>query len=67
LGVKATGVAMLLAFNVAAIVGVVMIVVRRLKRKDHIPFGPYLVGGTIVAFLFGRGIVEWYLRLNGLY
>jgi len=44
-----------------------MIVVRRLKRKDHIPFGPYLVGGTIVAFLFGRGIVEWYLRLNGLY
>jgi len=67
LGVQGTAVAMLAAFNVAAVVGLVMIAVRKRKRRDQIPFGPYLVGGTIVSFLFGRTLVAWYLRLNGLY
>ncbi|HVQ43633.1 MAG TPA: prepilin peptidase [Candidatus Saccharimonadia bacterium] len=66
LGAQGTAVAMLVAFNVAAAVGVAMIASRRRGRHDHIPFGPYLVGGTIVAFLWGREIVAWYLRLNGL-
>ena len=66
LGVQGTAVALLLAFNTAALVGVVLIVSKRKGRKDQIPFGPYLVGGTIVAFLFSRAIVEWYLQLNGL-
>jgi leader peptidase (prepilin peptidase) / N-methyltransferase len=26
-----------------------------------IPFGPYLVAGTLLAMLFGRAIVEWYV------
>lgn len=67
LGVQGTAVALLVAFNVAAVVGLVMIATRKRKRRDQIPFGPYLVGGTIVAFLFGRELVAWYLRLNGLY
>ena len=25
-----------------------------------IPFGPYLVAGTLIAMLFGRPIIEWY-------
>ena len=66
LGAQATAVAMLLAFNVAAIVGVAMIVFKKRGRRDPIPFGPYLVGGTIVAFLFGRQMVTYYLQLNGL-
>jgi prepilin signal peptidase PulO-like enzyme (type II secretory pathway) len=35
-------------------------------RKDQIPFGPFLVGGTVVAFLFGRILIDWYLRMNGM-
>ncbi len=66
LGAQATAVAMLLAFNVAAVVGVVMIILHRKRRRDQIPFGPYLVGGTIVAYLYGRELVDWYLRFNGL-
>lgn len=66
LGVKAMGAALLLAFNVAAVVGLVLIGLKIKKRRDHIPFGPFLVGATIVAFLYGREIVAWYLRLNGL-
>jgi leader peptidase (prepilin peptidase)/N-methyltransferase len=66
LGVQATIVAMMVAFNVAAAVGLVLIATRKRGRRDHIPFGPYLVGGAIVAFLYGREIVAWYLRLNGV-
>jgi prepilin signal peptidase PulO-like enzyme (type II secretory pathway) len=64
LGVKGVAVAMLLAFNAAAIVGIVMIATKRRGRKDQIPFGPFLVGGTVVAFLFGRILIDWYLRMN---
>lgn len=66
LGLQGTAVAMLLAFNVAALVGIGLLATRKRRRRDQIPFGPYLVGGTIVAFLYGREIVAWYLRINGL-
>jgi prepilin signal peptidase PulO-like enzyme (type II secretory pathway) len=66
LGPAGTAVALLLAFNVAAVIGIGLIVMRRRKGKDQIPFGPFLVGGTVIAFLFGQQIVDWYLRLNGL-
>jgi prepilin signal peptidase PulO-like enzyme (type II secretory pathway) len=66
LGLQGTAAAMLLAFNVAAIVGVVLIATKKRGRRDQIPFGPFLVGGTVVAFLWGRMLVEWYLRINGV-
>jgi leader peptidase (prepilin peptidase)/N-methyltransferase len=66
LGAQGTAVGLLVAFNTAALVGVVLIVSKLKGRKDQIPFGPYLVGGTVVAFLSTRTIVDWYLRLNGL-
>jgi leader peptidase (prepilin peptidase)/N-methyltransferase len=65
LGLQGTAVAMLVAFNVGAIVGIIMIVTKKKTRKDHIPFGPYLIGGAIFAFWFARPVAEWYLRLNG--
>jgi prepilin signal peptidase PulO-like enzyme (type II secretory pathway) len=67
LGVKALVVALLLEFNVAAIVGLVMIAMKLRGRRDQIPFGPFLVGATVVGFLFGRQIFDWYLQVNGLY
>lgn len=66
LGAQGMAVGLLVAFNTAALVGVVLIISKLKGRKDQIPFGPYLVGGTIVAFLFTRPVVDWYLRLNGL-
>ena len=66
LGLRATLLATLLAFNLAAIVGITLILLRLRKRTDYIAFGPFLIIGTIIAFLFGHGIIAWYLRLNGL-
>lgn len=66
LGLKATAVALLVAFNVAAVVGVVLILTHRKKRRDYLPFGPYLIGATVLAYLYGRDIAGWYLAMIGL-
>ncbi len=66
LGLKATALALLIAFNTAAIVGIMLIVFKLKRRRDHIPFGPFLVAGTVFAFLYGASIVKWYLKMNGI-
>jgi leader peptidase (prepilin peptidase) / N-methyltransferase len=49
-----------LAFVYAAFVGVILLALRRRGRKDPIPFGPFLVAGTLTAVLVGEAIVTWY-------
>jgi prepilin signal peptidase PulO-like enzyme (type II secretory pathway) len=66
LGLKGMALAMLIAFNSAAIVGIALILSHKKGRRDHIPFGPFLVAGTIIAFLYGQSIVSWYSSINGL-
>lgn len=66
LGLQKTALAMILAFNSAAIIAMILIGFKIRKRKDMIPFGPFLIAGTIVAYLYGGDIIHWYLVLNGL-
>jgi prepilin signal peptidase PulO-like enzyme (type II secretory pathway) len=66
LGVKGLALALLMAFNSAALVGVVLILLRRKWRGVYIPFGPFLIASTVIVFLYGHEIIHWYLRLNGL-
>ncbi|MDB5166893.1 MAG: hypothetical protein JWN26_38 [Candidatus Saccharibacteria bacterium] len=33
----------------------------KLKRNSHVPFGPLLILGTIVAQLVGLSLVDWYI------
>lgn len=66
LGLRGVTVAALLAFWAAAIVGIVLVLAGRKTRKSYLPFGPFLAFGTLVAVWYGRPIIEWYLRLNGL-
>lgn len=62
LGLADTLIALLLAFNTAAIVSLALIGLKRLTRKDLLPFGPFLIGGAIVAMLYGQQLFEAYLR-----
>lgn len=43
-----------------------LIVSKKIERKSHIAFGPYLCFGIFIALLYGNQIVEWYLSLFGL-
>ncbi|WP_413486004.1 prepilin peptidase [Shewanella baltica] len=51
----------LLSSLVAAVVGITMIVSKRLKQGNPIPFGPYIAAAGWIALLFGQQIVDWYL------
>ncbi len=53
-------VALFLAFLLAAVVGVGLILVGVKGRKDKVPFGPFLAGGALLAVLFGAQILDWY-------
>ena len=60
-------VAMFVGFNLAAIVSLILIASRKLTRKDLIPFGPFLIAGTIVAMLYGSDLVNAYVNFFTVY
>ncbi len=66
LGPLHTVIAMLIGFNSAAVVSLGLIALHRKRAKDHIPFGPFLIAGLVIALLWGAPISTWYLRVAGL-
>jgi leader peptidase (prepilin peptidase)/N-methyltransferase len=56
-------VALFFAFLSGAIVGLILILLKRKTMKSQIPFAPFLVSGTFFAMFFGEKIVDWYLNL----
>ena len=61
LGVKNVAVALLLAFLGGGLWCALLLVIRLKRRKDYIPFGPFISGGAFLSMLFGDRIVQWYL------
>ncbi|NLI69274.1 MAG: prepilin peptidase [Firmicutes bacterium] len=55
--------AMMMGFILGGAYGLVMIALRRLDRKDMIPFGPFLSLGAAIQVFFGEQILQW-LGLN---
>jgi leader peptidase (prepilin peptidase) / N-methyltransferase len=41
-------------------IGLALIGLGRLRRREHIPFGPFLALGAIAALFFGDRLVGWY-------
>ena len=56
-------VALLLAVIFGALVAGSLLLLKIRKRKESIPFGPFLSLATIVTLLFGGNILNWYLGL----
>jgi leader peptidase (prepilin peptidase) / N-methyltransferase len=65
LGFRYLIVALFLAFLLASIIGVGLIVTRIRTRKDAVPFGPFMASGAVIAVLWGPVIVETYTRSRG--
>lgn len=55
----------LLAFIIGCILGSVIHLIRmKISRLDsELAFGPYLSAGIAIALLYGREIVDWYVRV----
>jgi len=55
-------VALFLAFLSGAIIGIGLILAGKKTLKSEVPFGPFLVTGTLIAMFWGEAIIEWYLN-----
>jgi len=54
-------VALFFAFFSGAIIGIGLILANRKSFKSEVPFGPFLVAGTLIALFWGERIINWYL------
>ncbi|GGG55498.1 prepilin peptidase [Paenibacillus radicis (ex Gao et al. 2016)] len=63
LGVKLTLLSLFLASLFGLIGGLLLIAAGGHARGKTLPFGPYIALGAITAYLWGDGMVEWYLGL----
>jgi len=63
LGWKGVLVAMTFGSLIGAIVSLTLIAMKIKKRKDLIPFGPFLCLGILVAAIVGPDLIQWYTGL----
>ena len=52
--------ALLVGVIIGGLVAVFLLVSRLRKRKEPIPFGPFLALGAMVVLVWGERIIEWY-------
>ncbi len=55
------------AFVVGALVSLPLLIRKKKSLKDAVPFGPFLVVGGTLVFLFGFQMIDYYFKLFGLY
>ncbi|MBI2453484.1 prepilin peptidase [Candidatus Peregrinibacteria bacterium] len=63
LGYKGVLLALFLGYIIGAIVSSFLLLTKKTTLKTQIPFGPFLVIGTIITFLFREEILNWYFNL----
>ena len=56
-------VGLFVAFISGAVVGVALMGLARKKRKDKVPFAPFLIVGLFAAFFYGQPLIDWYQNL----
>ena len=64
LGFPGTLVALFIAFLTGGLIGVMLILTKTRRFGQTVPFGPFLVIGSLIAYLWGNQIFNWYLNLT---
>jgi len=57
--------ALFLANFIGCLIVIPLLATKKLSRNAHVPFGPLLIAGTILAFFLGWVIMNWYLSSIG--
>jgi leader peptidase (prepilin peptidase)/N-methyltransferase len=63
LGIKLTLLSIFMSSLLGTLFGVAMMVIGRYERGKHIPFGPFIAAGSLISYLWGNNIVQWYLDI----
>lgn len=63
LGWKKILLALMIGSLFGAVIGILLISLKIIKRNEMIPFGPFLSLGIILSALFSEPIILWYLKI----
>lgn len=55
--------AIFLGFLLGSVYSLVLIAFKKKGLKDTVAFGPFLIAGSVVAFVWGQQILDWYIGL----
>jgi leader peptidase (prepilin peptidase)/N-methyltransferase len=50
-----------LGFLLGSLYGLSLIIIKRKKLKQAIPFGPFISLGSIISLFWGNYILKWYI------
>jgi leader peptidase (prepilin peptidase)/N-methyltransferase len=56
---------LIFASALGCLVGLPMMLFRKLNAHRHIPFGPYICVGVLISAFFGPQVMDWYMGLLG--
>ncbi len=66
LGVANSVVALMIAFITGSLFGIILVALKSKKINQTIPFGPFLSFGGIVAILWGKQILDLFIKYSSL-
>lgn len=61
LGLQHSLLGLFLSFLLGALAGLLLMALGKKRRRDHIPFAPFIAAGCVTAMLFGDQLLRWYL------
>lgn len=56
---------MFLSFLSGAVIGLILIVLRKKTMASTVPFGPFISGSALFTLIYGERLLAWYLQLYG--
>ena len=63
LGLKLSIVMLFLSFIIGGIAGIGLIALKIKKRRDYIPFGPFIAISSVLTVFFGQYIINYYIAM----
>jgi leader peptidase (prepilin peptidase)/N-methyltransferase len=60
IGWKLIILSLFIGFFIGAVMGMILIMAKIKSKEDLIPFGPFIVLGSLISFLWGNDILAWY-------
>ena len=61
LGWRYIVISLFLGFFLGALAGIILILSKIKSKEDMVPFGPFIVLGSLITLLWGEKIISWYL------